>query len=100
MKESMISTALLLALLLLTSGCTPKLKYMPTPTFPRLSEPPKLDLNGTGEMERLSHDKWAVSHKLVLEVIRYDKSCQELEADYIGSIEGHNAYNKYLEDLN
>ena len=83
-----------------TSACEYRVKYLACPSFEPLTTAPVLDLNGTGEMKRLSPTQWLVTHKQVLAVKVYEKSCKERDADYRSVIGAVNQFNIDLEDLN
>ena len=91
---------LLSVILLSFSGCTPKVVYIPAPIFEMKTEPPLLDLKGSGEMKRIAKDKWEVSHNIVLRVKSFEKSCYNRNADYVSTVEAINKFNESLESLN
>jgi len=96
MRKLTTLTILLSVALLTFSGCT-KIEYLPCPEFDMKTEPPILDLNGTGSMKRVSKDYWMVPHKTVIVVKEFEKKCYEHSADFLSTTKAINAYNKELD---
>jgi hypothetical protein len=105
-------------LTLVISGCT-KVKYQPCPVFEAKTEPPLLNLTGTGKMFKLligdyfvlkrkgkpdreiyiQETSWVTTDRTVKRVTTFEKKCYQRDADFISSIKGTNIFNANNEDL-